>query len=57
MQQPCPAAQATAGNIIMRVWHIHTWRAAAVAMCLLHTAVQEYTYSSKPMRWFVLELR
>ena len=53
--QPCPAAQAAAGNIIiMRVWHTHTWcTAAAVAMCYIATSVQQYTYGSKPMVWFV----
>ena len=53
---PCPAAQATAGNIvIMRVWHNPTWCAAAVAM--LHAAVEQYRYNNKLMRWFGLELR
>ena len=34
--QPCPAAQATAGNIIiMCVWHTPTRCAAAVAMCYI----------------------
>ena len=40
--EPCPAAQATAGNTVMRVWHTHTW------CTVLHTAVQQYTYNSKP---------
>ena len=40
----------------MRVWHTPTWCAAAVAMRYIQQ-LEQYTYSSKPMRWFGLELR